>query len=64
MNNRIQRWNAGDSQGVTIAGNPTGTAGMSNLLFNYPNSIALNAEETYMFVADRNNHQIKMFELI
>jgi DNA-binding beta-propeller fold protein YncE len=63
-NNRIQKWNVGDSQGVTIAGNPNGTAGMSNLLFNTPNSVALNADETYMFVADRNTSRIKMFELI
>jgi hypothetical protein len=64
MNNRIQRWNVGDSEGVTVAGEPNGTSGRSNSLFNTPNSVALNAEETYLFVSDRNNNQIKMFELI
>ena len=63
-NHRIQRWNPGDSQGVTIAGNPNGTSGTSSCLFKNPNSIVLDAGERYLFIADRNNHQIKMFELI
>jgi hypothetical protein len=46
MNNRIQKWNVGDSQSVTVADDPNGTSGMSNLLFSTPNSVALNAEET------------------
>ncbi len=64
MNNRIQKWNVGDSEGVTVAGNPNGISGRNNSLFNTPNSVALNAEETYLYVSDRNNNQIKMFELI
>lgn len=63
-NNRIQRWSLGESQGVTIAGDPGGNPGKSNYLFNNTNSVALDTEEKHLFAADRNNHQIKMFELI
>ena len=63
-NNRIQKWNRGDSQGVTVVGDPNGTGGLSDILLDVPNSVVLNAEETYLFISDRNSHRIKMFELI
>ena len=63
-NSRVQRWYEDDSHGVTIAGSPQGLAGSTSFLLNNVNPVALNAEETYLFVSDRDNHRIQMFELV
>ncbi|CAF1343244.1 unnamed protein product [Adineta ricciae] len=64
VNNRIQRWEKGASEGVTIAGDPYGNGGTSSTLFDVPVSITINANETYMYVTDMYNNRIQRFELI
>lgn len=62
-NHRIQRWYIGDSQGVTIAGDPTGISGMSNTLLSNPRNVALSPDEKQLFVSDTANNRIQIFEL-
>ncbi|CAF0992662.1 unnamed protein product, partial [Adineta steineri] len=35
-NNRVMRWNLGDTQGSVVAGSASGVAGSTNTLFSYP----------------------------
>lgn len=63
-NNRIQRWQPGATQGVTIAGSLTGSPGSGATRLRDPVVLALNTNETYMYVADRGNHRIQQFQLI
>lgn len=63
-NNRVQLWYLHDNEGVTIAGSPTGVAGTTAFTLNIVNHIALNANETRLFISDRNNSRIQRFQLI
>jgi DNA-binding beta-propeller fold protein YncE len=58
-----QRWNAGATSGVTIAG-ITGSSGTSATLFNGPRTVLLNPNETYMYVSDMNNNRVQRFTLL
>jgi sugar lactone lactonase YvrE len=62
-NNRIQRWNAGATSGVTIAG-IGGSSGTNATLFNTPVAVLLDPSETYMYVSDTNNNRVQRFTLI
>ena len=63
-NNRIQRWEQGGTQGVTLVGSVTGNAGSSDTRLRNPAVLALNINETYMYVVDRGNNRIQQFQLI
>jgi hypothetical protein len=63
-NNRIQRWNKGATSGVTIAENPSGIPGSDSTMFNNPNGIVVNDNETRMYITDSNNIRIQAFDLI
>jgi sugar lactone lactonase YvrE len=63
-NNRIQRWQQGATSGVTIAGNPYGHAGSNATMLSYPIGLAINANETQMYVTDATNSRIQRFQLI
>ncbi len=63
-NNRIQRWNQGDQSAVTIAGDPNGNAGSNATMLYFPYGIALNDEETFLYVADTGNSRIQRFQLV
>ncbi len=63
-NSRIQRWQQGASEGVTIAGDPNGNYGSSSTLLFFPMCLALNANETQMYVADTINNRVQRFQLI
>jgi sugar lactone lactonase YvrE len=63
-NSRIQRWNQGDPSGVTIAGNPNGNLGNNADMFALPYGIAVNDEETFLYVADTGNSRIQRFPLV
>ena len=63
-NHRIQRWNQGATEGVTIAGDPRGISGSGPTQLANPRAIALNANETYMYVTDRVNNRVQRFRLI
>ena len=52
FNNRIQRWVLDQSEGVTIAGDPNGNPGSSATMLSSPYGVAVNDEETFLYVAD------------
>ncbi|CAF4279615.1 unnamed protein product, partial [Adineta steineri] len=61
-NHRIQRWAVGASYGTTLAGiNGSGGVGMDQL--NLPAGVALDPNETYIYVADQANHRVQRFTL-
>ncbi|CAF1143376.1 unnamed protein product [Rotaria sordida] len=63
-NNRVQRWEMNASYGVTIAGSPSGQSGSSASLLFYPTGLALDPNETYLFVCDTGNNRVQRFRLI
>jgi hypothetical protein len=63
-NHRIQRWQQGATSGVTIAGSPYGHGGSNATTLYYPIGLAINANETQMYVTDTNNRRIQRFQLI
>ena len=62
-NHRIQRWILGASSGVTIAGDPTGYPGSELYRMSTPFAIAINDNETRMYVAEIGNKRIGYFSL-
>ncbi len=62
-NHRIMKWMIGASQGSVVAGSVSGMAGSTNQLLNGPSDVALDPSETYLYVADYNNHRIQLFRL-
>ncbi|CAF3887385.1 unnamed protein product [Rotaria sordida] len=63
-NNRVQRWEMNASYGVTIAGSPSGQSGSSASLLFYLTGLALDPNETYLFVCDTGNNRVQRFRLI
>jgi sugar lactone lactonase YvrE len=63
-NNRIQRWSKGATSGVTLFGIANGTSGPGSTMFNGPAGIAINADETLMYVCDLYNNRVLRFNLI
>ena len=64
LNHRIQRWNLNEPTAVTIAGDPNGIAGSDPLRLSYPYGVALNDEETFLYVVDTGNHRVQRFDLV
>ncbi len=64
LNNRVQRWYMGATQGVTIAGSPQGVSSVGAAGLNYPEGVFLDANETYLYVADQANNRVQRFTLI
>ena len=63
-NNRIQLWKPNATEGVTLAGDPQGNAGVTDTLLQSPQGIAVNANETWLYVSDGANNRIQRFQLI
>ncbi|CAF4042779.1 unnamed protein product, partial [Adineta steineri] len=63
-NHRIQRWNQGATEGVTIAGDINGNPGSNETMLSYPTGLAINHNETFMYVTDQSNNRVQRFELI
>jgi sugar lactone lactonase YvrE len=63
-NNRIQRWNQGERSGVTIAGDPNGNSGSNATMLSFPHGLALNNEETFLYVVDTFNNRIQRFQIV
>ena len=63
-NHRIQRWNPNEPTAVTVAGDPNGVSGGGPLKLSYPYGIALNDEETFLYVVDSGNHRVQRFDLV
>jgi sugar lactone lactonase YvrE len=61
-NNRIQRWSPGATTGVTITG-IAGVSGTNATMLNAPAHVILDANETYLYVSDTNNHRVQRFSL-
>jgi sugar lactone lactonase YvrE len=64
VNNRIQRWVLGEQTAVTIAGDPNGNPGSTATMLYNPYGIAVNDEETFLYVADSKNNRIQRFQLV
>lgn len=62
-NDRITRWNAGATSGVTIVGIDQ-QSGTSPMLLNNPIHVIMNLNETLLYVCDSNNNRIQRFQLI
>lgn len=63
LNNRLQKWFLHSSAGVTIAGSTTGLAGQTSSLMNGAYAIALNEDESLLYVTDTDGYRIQLFEL-
>lgn len=63
-NNRIQRWEQGATKWVTIAGDPNGSSGIDAIKLNNPAALAINANETLMYITDMDNSRLQRFQLI
>ncbi|CAF1118637.1 unnamed protein product [Adineta steineri] len=63
-NNRIQRFNQGATEGVTIAGDINGNQGSNETMLSSPEGLAINHNETFMYVTDTNNNRVQRFHLI
>ena len=64
MNHRAQRWDWGASVGVTIAGSVNGISGSGPTEMLYPSGIALDANETFLYVSEWGNSRVQRFPLI
>ena len=62
QNHRVQRWSPGATAGVTLVG-VAGVNGTNATMLNSPASVALNENETYLYVSDLNNHRVQRFKL-
>ncbi|CAF1561788.1 unnamed protein product, partial [Adineta steineri] len=62
-NNRVMRWNIGDTQGSVVAGSASGVAGSTSTLLSSPGDVALDPTETYLYVSDYNNNRVQRFVL-
>ena len=62
-NNRVQKWFLNGSTGVTVAGSSTGLVGQTVFLVNEVYAIALNEDESLLYVSDTNNRRIQRYEL-
>ena len=63
-NHRIQRWQQDAKQGVTIAGDPNGNPGSDPTQLRNPIGLALNTNETQIYVTDRFNYRVQQFQII
>ena len=63
-NNRVQRWEQGATTGVTIAGDPNRNSGTDATKLSNPAALALNTNETLMYVTDMDNSRLQRFSII
>ncbi len=57
-------WDVGATQGITIARSPNGVPGIGATQLQYPFGIALNFNETFLYVSDFSNNRVQRFQLI
>ncbi|CAF3966600.1 unnamed protein product [Adineta steineri] len=63
-NNRVQRWDINATAGVTVAGDPAGSPGVTPAELNGPFAITLDPiNEAFLYVSDFNNNRILQFPL-
>ena len=60
-NHRIQRWSQGATSGFTIAGNANGISGTNATMLKTPFRIAVNTNETFLYVSDTGNSRVQRF---
>jgi sugar lactone lactonase YvrE len=61
-NSRVQLWNTGATSDLTVAG--TGALGNGVMDLKYPSGVALNLNETFLYVSDSGNKRIQRFPLV
>jgi DNA-binding beta-propeller fold protein YncE len=60
-NNRVSRWGSNATSGTVVAGSAGGTSGSTASLLNQPFAVILDRNETWMYIADYNNHRVQRF---
>lgn len=60
-NHRIMRWASGAGSGVMIAG--TGIEGADSMELNYPVGLFLDEINSLLYVADKGNHRVQVFNV-
>lgn len=63
LNRRVQKWFLKASSGITVAGSTTGLSGQTAFLMSEVYGIALNSDESFLYVTDTNNQRIQRFVL-
>ena len=58
--NRIQKFSSGSTIGMTIAGQPSGTAGSNASFLRNPSAILFDSSGN-LYVSDMNNHRVQFF---
>jgi sugar lactone lactonase YvrE len=59
-NNRVQKYLANASSGITVAGSSNGTSGTTALLLKAPKGIALDSNGN-VYIADINNNRVQLW---
>lgn len=62
MNQRVQKFVNGSTNGITIAG-ITASSGVTVRQLSFPRDLTFDANETNLYVADANNHRIIRFAI-
>jgi tripartite motif-containing protein 71 len=64
FNHRVQRWDRGSSAGVRVAGSVNGISDSSPTLMSTPYGVALDANETFLYVSEYSSHRVQRFAII
>lgn len=59
LNNRVQKWNNGVKQGITVAGCQNGTSGYNGSFLSSPLDVWVDDQSNIVFVADSDNNRIQ-----
>lgn len=59
LNNRVQKWNNGVKQGITVAGCQNGTSGYNGSFLSSPLDVWVDDQSNVVFVADSDNNRIQ-----
>lgn len=60
LNHRVQRWLAGATSGVTVAGQANAATGSSLTFLNYPTDLSVDASGN-VYVVDGGNHRVVLW---
>ena len=60
-NHRVSKWLPNAGAGTVVAGSATGASGNTASLLNQPFAVILDRNETWMYIADYNNHRVQRF---
>jgi len=61
--NWVTKWAPNATSGTIVAGSTSATAGSDSLSLNSPHGLALDESNSFLYVADRNNHRVQRYVL-